>query len=493
MSKVPPHVPRERITVLRNGSPTPGRYVLYWMIAARRTRYNFALERAVEWCRELKLPLLIFEPLRVGYPWASDRLHKFVLEGMAENRRRASDSTFYYPYVEPQPGAGHGLLEALAEDAAVLVTDDYPAFFLPRMVAAAAKKIAARMEAVDGNGLYPMRATEQVFPTAYAFRRHLQRELPNHLREFPCESPLAQLPSVKGAAPRQDIVKQWAPASDALLTATRESLADLPIDHAVGPAAFTGGSAAAEHALDNFLHRKLDDYQEKRNDPDIDGVSNFSPYLHFGHLAAHEVFQIIAAREKWTPDNVASGGRGARAGWWKMSESAEAFLDQLVTWRELGFNCCAHRADYEQFESLPDWAKATLAKHERDSRSPVYTLAQLENSETYDELWNAAQRQLVRDGRLHNYLRMLWGKKILEWSRTPQAALQAMLELNNKYAVDGRDPNSYSGIFWVLGRYDRPWGPERPIFGTIRYMSSDNTRRKVDVKEYLRRYSADAS
>jgi deoxyribodipyrimidine photo-lyase len=181
----------------------------------------------------------------------------------------------------------------------------------------------------------------------------------------------------------------------------------------------------------------------------------------------------------------------ARAIQWKhewMSESAEEFLDQLITWRELGFNFCFHREDYDQYESLPEWARKTLKKHSRDRRPFLYTMKEFDAAQTHDPLWNAAQRQLLVEGRIHNYLRMLWGKKILEWSRTPQEALAIMIELNNKYAHDGRDPNAYSGIFWVLGRYDRPWGPEREVFGTVRYMSSENTARKLRVKEYLKKY-----
>jgi deoxyribodipyrimidine photo-lyase len=173
-----------------------------------------------------------------------------------------------------------------------------------------------------------------------------------------------------------------------------------------------------------------------------------------------------------------------------MSPSAEGFLDQAVTWRELGFNFCSRRDDYDRFESLPDWAKTTLARHAADPRTEVYDLDTFSASATHDPLWNAAQTQLRREGRIHNYMRMLWGKKILEWTRSPEEAAEIMIALNDRYALDGRDPNSYSGIFWVLGRYDRPWGPERPIFGTVRYMSSANTARKFDVRGYLRRYSS---
>ena len=173
-----------------------------------------------------------------------------------------------------------------------------------------------------------------------------------------------------------------------------------------------------------------------------------------------------------------------------MSEAAEGFLDQLVTWRELGFAYAVREPALDRYESLPAWARGTLEAHVTDRREHTYTLAQFADAETHDELWNAAQRQLVTEGRIHSYLRMLWGKKILEWTAGPRQALAAMIELNNKYAIDGRDPNSYSGIFWVLGRYDRPWHPERPIFGTVRYMSSENTARKMHVREYLKRFSA---
>jgi deoxyribodipyrimidine photo-lyase len=181
--------------------------------------------------------------------------------------------------------------------------------------------------------------------------------------------------------------------------------------------------------------------------------------------------------------------RGKRSGWWGLSADAEAFLDELVTWRELGLNFCAQRADYDRYESLPAWARATLERHARDRRPHVYALEQLERAQTHDELWNAAQNQLRVEGRIHNYLRMLWGKKILHWSASPREALAILIELNNKHALDGRDPNSYSGIFWTLGRFDRPWGPEREVFGTVRYMSSESTRRKLRVEDYVARWS----
>jgi deoxyribodipyrimidine photo-lyase len=194
-------------------------------------------------------------------------------------------------------------------------------------------------------------------------------------------------------------------------------------------------------------------------------------------------------RENWSPDKLADNAKGSRQGWWGMSEPAESFLDELITWRELGYNFCWQRDDYDQYESLPDWARKTLEEHTSDERPHVYSLEEFETAQTHDELWNAAQTQLVSEGRMHNYLRMLWGKKILHWSASPREALRIMIQLNNKYAIDGRNPNSYSGIFWVLGRYDRAWGPERSIFGKIRYMTSENTARKFKVKNYILKYS----
>ena len=468
-----------------------GSFVLYWMIAARRATWNFALERAVEHAVRLGKPLVVLEALRAGYRWASERLHAFVIEGMADNARAfAGRPVTYFPYVEPEPGAGKGLLEALAESACVVVTDDAPVFFLPRMVAATAARLPVLLEGVDSNGLLPLAATDAVFPTAFAFRRLLQGVLPAHLEEAPAADPLANsgLPRLKTHP--EEISQHWPTAASALLEGDPEALAALRVDHRVGRVADTrGGSSAGLALLGRFLNERLAGYAETRNQPEQEGTSGLSPYLHFGHVSAHEVFAALAEREGWTAERLASKASGKRAGWWGMTAATEAFLDQVVTWREVGFNFAGKRDDAERYESLPPWARATLENHASDPRPRAYSAEQLESAATHDPLWNAAQTQLLREGTIHNHLRMLWGKKILEWSPTPRQALEVMLELNNRYALDGRDPNSASGICWCLGRYDRPWGPERPIFGTVRYMSSENTARKLRVAEYMARYA----
>jgi deoxyribodipyrimidine photo-lyase len=246
--------------------------------------------------------------------------------------------------------------------------------------------------------------------------------------------------------------------------------------------------AAEQRRAALFVDSKLDFYAERRNDPDADATSGLSPYLHFGHVSAHHVFSLVAAHEDWSPSDVARLARGRREGFWAMRPGAEAFLEQLLVWRELGYNFCAFRDDADRFTSLPEWARRTLARHSGDRRPALYSLERLEAAETGDELWNAAQRELIETGRIQNYLRMLWGKRVLEWTRRPEAAYERLVYLNDKYALDGRDPNSYSGISWCFGRYDRPWGPERPVFGSVRFMSSDATRRKLELRRYLRRF-----
>jgi deoxyribodipyrimidine photo-lyase len=483
-------VPSIRVRQCNTAPVRPdGRFALYWMIAFRRASWNFALDRAVEWAERLGKPLVVLEALRCDYPWASDRMHSFILDGMAENACRFEGTgVLHYPFVECEPNAGKGLLRAMAAHASVVVTDDFPCFFLPGMVSAAAPQVPVRMEAVDSNGLLPLRAADQAFSTAYAFRRFLQKKLPLHLMEFPKAHALANATIPAANAVPREVTARWPRMSPSLLNGDRSFLAKVPINHSVPRVLARGGTSAAQVLLKEFVENKLESYLEERNEPDQNVASGLSPYLHFGHISAHQIFFEITQHERWSPEHLGLRATGSRTGWWGISRAAEAFLDQLITWRELGFNFCSQRKDYDEFDSLPQWARNTLREHARDERAYVYTLEEFEQAATHDPLWNAAQTQLVREGGIHSYLRMLWGKKILEWTSSPAKALEIMVELNNRYALDGRDPNSYSGISWCLGRYDRPWGPERSIFGTVRYMSSTNTAKKLNVEDYVRKY-----
>jgi deoxyribodipyrimidine photo-lyase len=318
----------------------------------------------------------------------------------------------------------------------------------------------------------------------------LQKELPKQLEQMPEQNPLdgrsTRAMQVLEELP-EAISARWPQADLAALLADK-GLNEIDIDHSVAATSMHGGPAAAQHLLQRFVDKRLADYDQARNEPDEYGSSELSPYLHFGHISCHQIFTAIMEAQSWNPSQLRKPN-GKVNGFWGVSESAEAFLDQLCTWREIGFNMCARENDYDRLESLPEWAKQTIAEHASDKRTHVYTLDQFEQAQTHDEIWNAAQRQLMREGRIHNYLRMLWGKKILHWTASPREALEIMVELNNKYALDGRDPNSYSGIFWVLGRYDRAWGPEREIFGKLRYMTSENTAKKHKLKKYLQRYA----
>jgi deoxyribodipyrimidine photo-lyase len=479
--------PSTRVRVLNEKPINPeGDYVLYWMIASRRPRSNFSLDRAMAWAVELGRPVVVVEGLKSDYPFASDRLHRFVIDGMADNHRAfAGSPVLYYPYVEPSPGHGRDLIATLSRDAALVITDDFPGFFLPQAVARAADQVVVRLEAIDSNGLLPLSSVPRAYPAAVHFRRHMQTVLREHLRDVPSVSPAFQtLPSrLPGLSDR--VLSRWPAASAALLDGSPAALASLPVDHTVGTVAVKGGPAAASRALSAFVRQRLRSYHEHHSHPDDRGTSRLSPYLHFGQISSHEVFAAVASHERWSLGRLGAVATGARTGWWGVGPGAEAFLDQLVVWRELAFNTCAKRPDdYDRYEGLPGWAQETLNAHADDPRPYLYDCAAFERAETHDPLWNAAQLEMRRDGWMHNYMRMLWGKKILEWSATPREALATMQALMNRWCLDGRDPNSYAGYMWVLGRYDRPW-PERPIYGAVRSMSSANTVRKVRVRQYL--------
>jgi len=485
-------VPGIRISAASRGSVNQrGGYVLYWMAAFRRTRWNYRLDRAIEWVRELEKPLVILEDVRCGNRWDSERFHRFVIDGMEDNAEDLKEKdVLYHPYVETKEGEAERFLFELARCACVVVTDEFPSFVHPKWVRRAGKGIGVLLEQVDSNGVVPLRAVEQAHKTAYSFRASFQKQHFPFIEETPKEFPfrrsrLPRLRSLPGRIrSRRPTVLQGGGKGVTV------DLSGLPIDHGVGPCGKRGGRKEAEKRWREFLGRKLKAYAERRNEPEMDVTSGMSPYLHHGHISAHQLVDDIARREGWSLDKVAGKtGRGNRSGWWVMSEAAESFLDQLITWREVGYNMSFRRDDYDEYDSLPDWARKTLEEHRKDQREYIYTRREFEEAGTHDALWNAAQRQLVTEGIIHNYLRMLWGKKILEWTETPRDALDLMIHLNNRYALDGRNPNSYSGIFWCLGRYDRPWGPERPVFGTVRYMSSENTARKVRVKDYILKYA----
>lgn len=481
-------VPEERIR--KEGTSKineKGRYVLYWMTSARRLHSNFGLQFAVEEANKRGLPLLVFEALRRNYRWANKRHHTFILEGMKWNAEEAEGLCNYRAWVETSVDTGKDILGELAKEAALVVTDYYPCFFLPRMIQKAGASLPVALFAVDSNGVIPLQSSDRHYTTAHSFRRFVQKTIPRVIRQLPLLNPLETLGNTSPIQLSMDdrLGNPCEAISRALSSVDSLNWSD---DVSIGE--LQGGRGSALEKMERFLEAKLDVYHENRNAVDDWGTSLLSPYLHYGHIGGAEIVREVLVREGWDTEHLPEKASGSREGWWGVTPGSEAFLDQIITWRELGFHFCHHNLDtYDTFEGLPEWAKITLNEHASDKREETYSLEELEGARTADPIWNAAQRQLVQTGLMHNYLRMLWGKKVLQWSASPREALERLVHLNNKYALDGRDPNSYSGIFWVFGRFDRAWGPERPIFGKTRYMTSDSTRRKLKLDRYLTRFA----
>ncbi|MFN1835186.1 hypothetical protein AB2B38_007990 [Balneola sp. MJW-20] len=465
-----------------------GEYVLYWMQANRRFHYNYALELAVAWANKLDKPLLVYEGLNVDYPWASDRIHSFILDGMKEHLDfSGSNGINYYPYVEPEKGAGKGLIYNLAEKAALIISDEYPVFIIKEHNRKVGERIDIPYITVDSNGIIPLGVTDKDPYSAYLFRKVMQKHFLEAYTNPPVSDPLDDL-SNHDKISLPDGFEQKYPRGDQYLNDIESSIRKFPIDHNVKPAKLLGTREAALGKLGAFIQHKLELYDDQRNDPDASASSGLSPWLHFGKISEYEIVKAVLDHqpEGWdltdiTPNN------GKNSGFFNGDPNIESFMDEVITWREVGFHYAHHVDDYDKIETLPDWVHKTMDEHRDDEREYIYTLEEFEQSKTHDEIWNAAQTELRREGIMHNYLRMLWGKKIIEWTPDYETALEYMIELNNKYALDGRDPNSYSGIFWCFGRFDRAW-QERPVFGKLRYMTSDSTRRKVKLDRYLQRY-----
>jgi deoxyribodipyrimidine photo-lyase len=465
------------------GINSGGDYVLYWMQIFRRLERNHALDYALECSRALAKPLVVYEGLRLDYPWASPRLHCFILEGMAANARRARDLGLnYWPFVETRTGQGRGLLRGLAERACVVVTDEYPCFIVPGQSEALARKASVPVFAIDSNSVVPLARLGPPVSAAAHLRPRIHKAFAEAWAYRAEPSP--RVPEVARA--RVD-----APFDLWQTEEVASFVRSLPLDASVPSVASSpGGAPAARSRLRQFLKRRLRGYGEGRSQPRPleDGhASGLSPYLHFGHVSIEEVAEaVLATTGSWTPAELRIHNRGKRDGFFCDDPDVNSFLDEALTWRDLGLHWHrVRRADTERLDTaLPSWALETLGAHAGDARPWLYTPDELEAGETHDPLWNAAQRELVATGTIHNYLRMLWGKKVLEWSPSPAEAYRTLEHLNNTYALDGRDPNSYTGILWCFGLFDRPWAPERKVFGRVRYMSSESTDRKFDLEPY---------
>jgi deoxyribodipyrimidine photo-lyase len=445
-------------------------YVLYWSQMNRRAGSNHALAHAAQIANANNLPLLVYEGLTCTYKGANDRLHTFVIEAVPETAKELKRiQAGYFFYLRARRTDPNDVLYRLAERALCVVTDDYPAFIAAEHNSRVPAKIGVAYFAVDSSCIVPMSVHEKRAYAAYTIRPKITRELPRYMK------PLA---AIRLARPFEDRLLPGDLASLRFDVAreftdevTQESIARLvatcEIDHSIRPSiSFSGGASIAGRHLDVFLETKLARYAGESNQPSKHATSDLSPYLHFGQISSLEIALAVRAyaeEYKLIPDK---------------------FLEELIVRRELAFNFARFAPDAGSLDVLPEWVKLTLAKHSRDSRPEVYTPEQLERAETHDPLWNAAQKELLIRGKIHGYYRMYWGKKIIEWSPTYQQALDVMIRLHDIYALDGRDPNTYTNILWCFGLHDRPWG-ERAIFGQLRYMSFDGMRRKTDTGAYI--------
>ena len=472
---------------------TDGDYVLYWMQINRRFHYNFALEYAVGWANKLGKPLLILEAFSCDYPWATDRTHTFMMQGMKEHTEYAhSKDLNYISFVEEEAGQYKKLLFDLTSKASLLITDEYPVFIMRQRNESYSQELSIPYISVDSNGLIPLGITEKDPYSAYLFRKIMQKNFIEAFTNPPAKDPLDDLKNRERIEIDTSIVRDLSKAEN-LFNNMKSFISALDIDHTVKPIEWHGGRSAALGMLGHFVQHALLEYDDKRNHPDEKKTRQLSAWLHFGKISEYEIVKTVMDYQPkgWDLDKI-TYNNGSKGGFFNGDPNIDGFLDEVITWREVGFHFAHHRPDYDQFESLPDWALQTLNEHKNDPREWIYSYDQLAASETHDEIWNAAQTQLREEGIIHNYLRMLWGKKVIEWTPDPKAALQYLIKMNNTYAIDGRDPNSYSGIFWCFGRFDRAW-QEREIFGKLRYMTSDSARKKVKLNQYLNRFGSQKS
>lgn len=444
----------------RNQVPLPldGKCVVYWMQRAQRAFDNPALDAAIEVANELGLPCVVHLGIVPFYPNANLRHYAFHLDNLVEIEAGvvARGCAFAFrPYPDHR-------LEPFCRDvrAAVVVGDENPLRQTEEWRQKLAAELPVPLFTIDADVVVPTRLFPKEEFAARTIRPKITRELEWYL--LPSKEPHCKTAWSERARPKSVAIDKG------------KILAKLPLDRSVAPVeGARGGSKAALTELADFVKHRLAAYAERRNQPQhADGTSRMSAYLHFGHIGPrHIALAVKAAKLKPAEE-----------------ESRASYLEELIVRREVAINYVARNPHYDTFAGLHAWAKATLDAHREDERPYLYSEHEFETAKTHDPLWNAGQRELVATGRMHGYVRMYWAKKILEWTKTPEDAFAIAVRLNDKYLLDGRDPNGYTGIAWALGgKHDRPWAPARKIFGTIRFMSFASTSKKFDWKGYATR------
>lgn len=442
-------VNRKRLRPLNRAGPSQG-LVIYWMSRDQRVQDNWALLYAQELALALGQPLAVVFCLAPAFLGATLRQYAFMLKGLRQLPRDLAHLHISFFLLTGDPAQE---LPRFADDYRVgaMVSDFSPLRLVRGWKSAVAERIGVPLVEVDAHNIVPCwEASAKAEYAAYTLRPKLKRLLPEFLEDFP---PLSRHP-VEWQGEKPEIRWERIPSTLAI---------DLTVPEVTW---LSPGERQAGARLDYFLEHRLPDYGERRNNPALAGQSDLSPYLHFGQLAPQRVALEVKRRR----------GYGA---------SREAFLEELIVRRELADNFCFYQPHYDSFAGFPAWAQKTLNEHRRDKREHLYPPEALESGRTHDELWNAAQREMVRRGKMHGYLRMYWAKKILEWTASPEEAQALAIYLNDKYELDGRDPNGYAGIAWSIGGvHDRAWA-ERPVFGKIRYMSYNGCRAKFKVEVYI--------
>jgi deoxyribodipyrimidine photo-lyase len=445
-----------RVTVRRNGPPDAnGKCIVYWMQRAQRGVDNHAADLAVKLGNLLGLPVVAYFAGIANFPRANLRHYAFLNRGLVDVEADLAARNIAF-ILRNAPHESH---ERFLGDvqAAILIGDENPMREPERWRRELAAKIAIPFWTVDTDVVVPSKLIEKAQYGAYTIRPRLYRLLPEFLvpyKNLRADQEWKRPKGFHADSVHEDMTRGWK-----------------HLDRSVGPVeAWIGGHHAAAKRLKHFTSNLLKDYERDRNRPEVDGTSALSPYLHFGHIGPVTIALAVDAALK----NDSS-----------LQAARDGYFNELIAWRELAVNFVKYTPNYDTADCAESWAKQTIAEHAKDERERLYALRELEAGETYDELWNAAQTQMVQHGWMHNYLRMYWAKKILEWTPDAATAVKWAIDLNDKYELDGRDPNGYAGIAWsMLGKFDRAWF-ERPIFGKIRYMSGASTGKKFNSKLYI--------
>jgi deoxyribodipyrimidine photo-lyase len=452
-----------RVTVRRDGPlRADAKCVVYWMQRAQRIVDNPALDIAIEAGNLLGLPVVVYFQVIPNYPNANLRHYYFLQQGLRDVAEDAAERGVGCVVRRPPEHTLEGFLEEV--QAALVIGDENPCREPERWRQVLAKRLKIPFWTVDADVVVPSRVFGRTYVLLHHFRPHLKAELPKYL-----------------VAPKKIAsLHQWQqPKKLASYDLAQDITAGFnKLDRSVGPVdSFTGGTHAALKRMKDFVNLEVKDYETTRNHPEMSGTSRLSPYLHFGNIGPLTIALAV--------NKAVAAGKATHA-------IADKYLDELIGWRELSVLFVRHEPNYDNWECAAPWARQSLVEHTADPREHRYTLKQLERAETYDDLWNAAQRQMVETGWMHNYMRMYWAKKILEWAPDPARAFEWAVTLNDRFELDGRDPNSYAGIAWaIVGRHDRPWF-NRQIFGLVRSMTGASTAKKFDAEKYIRQHDGAA-